>query len=194
MLARIVKLRHAFGLAGHEWPARGFSTAWVPGAARQCGENYAGKPNDSVVSFPTGVDFLASDNPNSLYYLDPSQFVTDQDEIKDMNAMTTGTKNWVPALTAANAKIPKGGWPLAWSYGVIGNHTGLTIYSGIDADAFTKTKLNPNNAIKELALQLRASFRLTPDTSCAPDCHLPSSGGGGSTHAACSFAKRAPTH
>jgi hypothetical protein len=163
------------------------------------GENFAGKPNDSVVSFPSGVDFLASDKPSSPYYLDPNQLVTDRDEINDMNAMVAGTKNWLPALTAANAKIPNGGWALAWSYGVIGNHTGLTVYSGLDADAFGNAQLKPNNAIKELALQLKAQFRTTPDPACAPGCHLSgggSSGGGGpgSTHAACSLAKKVPTH
>jgi hypothetical protein len=145
-------------------------------------------PEASVVSFPTGVNFLASDQPDSPYYLDPDQLVTNRDEINHMSAMTTGTKNWVPALFAANAKIPKGGWPLAWSYGVIGNHTGLTIYSGIDADAFGDKQLNPNYAIKELALQLQAQFRQTPDTSCAPGCTLPSSSGG-PPHAACSLTK-----
>lgn len=145
-------------------------------------------PQTSVVSFPTGVNFLASDQRDSPYYLDPDQLVTDRDEINHMSAMTTGTKNWVPALVAANAKIPKGGWPLAWSYGVIGNHTGLTIYSGIDADAFGDKQLNPNYAIKEMALQLKAQFRQTPDPSCAPGCTLPSSSGG-PPHAACSLTK-----
>ena len=102
-----------------------------------------------------------------------------------MNAMKTGTANWVPALAAANANLPQGGWPLAWSYGVIGNHTGMTIYSGLDADAFGHKQLNPNYAIKELALQLKAQFLTTPDPSCAPGCTLPSSGGGPPTlHAA----------
>jgi hypothetical protein len=154
------------------------------------GENYKGKPNGSVVSFPSVGNFLASDNPSSPYYLEPTQLVTNRDLINDMNAMTTGTANWVPALVAANKSIPRGGWPLAWSYGVIGNHTGLTIYSGVDADAFTQP-LNPNDAIKELALQLKAPFRQTPDPACAPNCQLPPSGGG-STHASCSFAKPLP--
>lgn len=145
-------------------------------------------PKASVVSFPTGVDFLASDQPSSPYYLDPNQLVTDRDEINHMNAMTTGTTNWVPALVAANSKIPNGGWPLAWSYGVIGNHTGMTIYSGIDADAFGDTQLNPNNAIRELGLQLQAQFQQTPDPACAPGCGLPSSGGG-PPHAACDLVK-----
>lgn len=149
-------------------------------------------PHGSVVSFPTGEDFLASDQPSSPYYLDPNQLVNDRDEINHMSAMTTGTKNWVPALAAANSKIPQGGWPLAWSYGVIGNHTGMTIFSGIDADAFGNNQLNPNNAIKELALQLQAQFRQTPDPSCAPGCTLPSPGGG-PPHAACSITK-ASTH
>lgn len=173
--------------------SQNYSTFIHPFSDTSSGENFAGKPNDSVVSFPTGTDFLASDIPSSPYYLDPHQLVTDRDELNDMNAMTSDTKNWSPALIAANAKMPKGGWPLAWSYGVIGNHTGMTIYSGIDADAFGNTQLNPNNAIKELALQLQAQFQTTPDTSCAPNCTLPSSGDG-SPHASCSFSKKVPTH
>lgn len=155
------------------------------------GENFNGKPNDSVVSFPSGNNFLASKNPSSPYYLDPTQLVTDRDEINDMNAMTKGTDKWVPALYAANKSIPNGGWPLAWTYGVIGNHTGLAIYSGIDADAFNNTALNPNNALKELELQLKAPYLETPDSSCAPNCKLPS-GGSGPPIASCSFAKPLP--
>jgi hypothetical protein len=157
------------------------------------GENFSGKANDSVVSFPSGNNFLASKNPSSPYYLDPNQLVTDRDEINDMNAMTTGTAKWVPALYAANKSIPKGGWPLAWTYGVIGNHTGLAMYSGIDADAFGDTSINPNNALKELQLQLKAPFLETPDQSCAPNCKLPS-GGSGPPIASCSFAKPLPKH
>ena len=67
------------------------------------------------------------------------------------------------------------------------------MYSGIDADAFGNRALNPNYALKELALQLAARFRGTPDPSCAPGCHLPSPGGG-STYASCSFAKPLPRH
>lgn len=173
--------------------SQSYSTFIHPFSDTSSGENFAGKQNDSVASFPTGSDFLASDNPNSPYYLDPQQLVTDRDELNDMSAMTSRTKNWLPALIAANAKIPKGGWPIAWSYGVIGDHTGMTIYSGIDADAFGNNQLNPNNAIKELALQLQAQFRTTPDTACAPGCTLPGSSGN-SPHASCSFAKKVPTH
>src|SRR5581483_8842594 len=106
----------------------------------------SGKPSDSVVSFPSGTDFLASDKPSSPYYLDPAQLISSPSMINDMNAMKTGTKNWLPALTAKNKNIPNGGWVLAWSYGVIGNHTGMTIYSGIDADALPNTKIHPNYA------------------------------------------------
>jgi hypothetical protein len=180
------------------WDADGtgpqnYSTFIHPFSDLASGEDNT-NPKDSVVSFPKGADFLASDQPSSPYYLDPNQLTTDRDEINHMNAMTTGTKNWLPALVAANAKIPNGGWPLAWSYGVIGNRTGLTIYSGIDADAFGDSQLNPNNAIKELALQLQAQFRLTPDSSCAPGCTPPpSSGGSGPPHASCSLTK-VPIH
>ena len=165
-----------------------YATFIHPFSQTASGENYPGKPNDSVVTFSAGENFLASDQPSSPYYLDPTQLETSASEIKDMNAMTSGTANWFPALIAANAKLPQGGWVLAWSYGVIGERTGMTIYSGIDADAFRDTTLSPNNAIKELALQLQAPFRATPDTSCAPNCKPPSSGGG-QPHAACSVNK-----
>jgi len=192
--------------------AQNYSTFIHPFSDAASDRNVAGE--GSVVSFPGG-DFLASDQPSSPNYLDPKQLVSDLHEVNDMNAMTPGTKDWVPALFAANRSIPGGGWLLAWSYGVIGDHTGLTVYSGIDADAFGETSLSPNYAIKELALQLGAPFRQTADTSCAPNCQLPSSsgggsggsggsgggsggsggsGGGGTTHAACGFAKRVPAH
>lgn len=152
--------------------AQSYSNFIHPFSTLSSGPQYHGKPSDSVVYFPTGVNFLASSNPSSPYYLDPQQLVTDQDELNDMNAMQTGTANWRPALRAANHGVPGGGWPIAWSYGVIGDHTGLTIYSGLDADAFpTARKLN--NDRKELALDLAAPFRSTPDSSCAPGCHLP---------------------
>jgi hypothetical protein len=184
------------------WDADGtgsqsYSTFIHPFSDQSSGEDNT-NPKASVVSFPQTGNFLASDNSSSPYYLDPKQLVSDRDEINHMNAMTKGTANWVPALVAANSKIPNGGWPLAWSYGVIGNHTGMTIYSGIDADAFGDTNLNPNNALKELALQLQADFRTTPDPACAPGCGLGGSsggsggGGGGTTgppHAACSIEK-----
>jgi hypothetical protein len=152
------------------------------------GEN--GKANDSVVSFPGGDNFLASSNPSSPYYLDPKQLVSNRNMINDMNAMKTGTHGWTPALVAANKNIPQGGWPLAWGYGVVSNHTGMAIYSGIDADAFDD-KVSPNYAIKELRLQLAALFHRTPDTSCAPNCKPPGSSAG-KPFASCSFAKRVP--
>ena len=106
--------------------------------------NASGKPQNSIVTFPTFangfVNFLASSNPSSPYYLDPAQLVSNASMINDMNAMKPGTKNWGPVLFAQNANIPKGGWPLAWSYGVIGNHTGMTIYSGLDADAINNSR------------------------------------------------------
>lgn len=173
--------------------SQNYSTFIHPFSDTSSGENFAGKQNDSVVSFPTGTDFLASDNPGSPYYLDPNQLVSDRDELNDMSVMTTGTQNWLPALSAANAKIPKGGWPLAWSYGVIGDHTGMTIYSGIDADALGNSQLSPNYALKGLALQLQAQFRETPDPSCAHNCTLGGASGSGPPHASCSFAKNVPT-
>lgn len=170
--------------------AQNYASFFRPFATDASGEN--GRSNGSVVSFPGGVNFLASSDPNSPAYLDPNQLVTDRNMVNDMNAMKLGTSNWVPALVAANKSIPQGGWPIAWTYGVIGNHTGLTIYSGIDADAFTD-ELNPNYSIKEVALELAAKSWQTPDPSCAPGCKLPTSSGG-KPFAACSFQKRVPTH
>jgi hypothetical protein len=159
--------------------------------------NAGGKPQNSVVTFPTFaggvVDFLGSNVPSSPYYLDPAQLVSDASMINDMNAMKAGTKNWGPALIAANKKIPHGGWPLAWSYGVIGNHTGMTIYSGLDADAINNSELNPNDEITELGLELKAPFRTTPDTSCAPNCKPPPVPQQNKL-VRCSFAKPVPTH
>ena len=55
--------------------------------------NASGKPQNSVVTFPTFappfVNFLASSDPSSPYYLDPSQLVSDASMINDMNAMKT---------------------------------------------------------------------------------------------------------
>ncbi len=162
--------------------------------------NASGKPQSSVVTFPQFAkdvvqDFLASNSPSSPYYLDPSQLVSDPSMINDMNAMKTGTQNWSPGLIAQNSNIVHGGWPLAWSYGAIGNHTGLTIYSGLDADAIDNTQLKPNDEITELALELKAPFFTTPDTSCAPTCPAPpppiNKVGGGPQ---CTFKNRPPTH
>ena len=146
----------------------------------------------SVVSFPAIANALASDNPTSPYYLDPNQLVNDKHMINHMNAMKNGTKDWVPALEAANKAIPDGGWVLAWSYGEIGNGTGLVVYSGIDADGMV-SDLTPNYSVKELALDFAAPFRQRP-APCAPNCTLPTDLGGGQTYAACSFAKRVPRH
>jgi hypothetical protein len=168
--------------------AQNYATFVHPFSDAASGEN--GKANDSVVSFPGGDNFLASSNPSSPYYLDPKQLVANRNLINDMNAMKTGTHGWTPALVAANKNIPQGGWPLAWAYGVVSNHTGMTIFSGIDADAFAD-KVSPNYAIKELKLQLQARFHRTPDTSCAPNCKPPGTSTG-KPFASCSFAKRVP--
>jgi len=166
--------------------AQTYSNFVHPFSTLSSGQGYEGKPSDSVVYFPTGVDFLAGSNTASPYYLDPTQLVHDKDELNDMNAMKSGTSNWRPALLAANHGIPAGAWPIAWSYGVIGDHTGMTIYSGLDADAFP-TQERLNNDRKELALDLAAPFRTTPD-ACAPGCKLPSVGAS-HVFAACNFAR-----
>jgi hypothetical protein len=150
-----------------------------------------GRASDAVVSYPGGKNFLASPDPKSPYYLDPNQLVTDKDMITHMNAMKTGTSGWTPALVAANKIIPRGGWPVAWSYGDVAKRTGLTIYSGIDADAFGRL-LNPNYAIKALAIQLGAQFARIPSASCTPNCQPPPRPPGGRPYASCSFAKQLP--
>ena len=165
-----------------------YATFVHPFSTAASGEN--GRANDSVVSFPGGDNFLASADPKSPYYLDPNQLVSDRNMINDMNAMKTGTPGWTPAIVAANKNIPQGGWAVAWSYGAVANRTGLAIYSGVDADAFS-TATSPNYGVKELALQLSATFRRSADTSCAPNCKPPSTTGG-KPHASCSFAKRLP--
>jgi hypothetical protein len=165
-----------------------FATFIHPFTDSASGEN--GKANNSVVSFPSGDNFLASSNPSSPYFLDPKRLVGDRNMINDMNAMKTGTPGWTPALVAANKNIPQGGWAVAWAYGVVSNHTGLTIYSGVDADGFDDS-FKPNYAVKELKLQLAARFRRTPDTSCAPNCKPPGTTGGKS-FASCKFAKPVP--
>lgn len=166
-----------------------YGTFVHPFSTDASGEN--GRSNDSVVSYPGGNNFLASPDPKSPYYLDPNQLVTDKDMMTHMNAMKTGTPGWTPALVAANQYIPRGGWPVAWSYGDVGKRTGLTIYSGIDADSFGRP-LNPNYSIKELAIQLGAQFARTPTASCTPNCQPPPPPPSGKPYASCSFAKRLP--
>jgi hypothetical protein len=152
-----------------------------------------GQHGASVVTYYPGIrNYLASNSASSPYYLDPTVMVNDQHMIAHMSAMPTGTNGWVPALGAANKAIPNGGSVIAWSYGNIGNATGLVVYSGVDADSFV-ANVDPNYAIKELALDLAAPFRLAP-APCAPlDCKLPPKHSG-QTYAACSFAKPVPTH
>ncbi|HJQ48952.1 MAG TPA: hypothetical protein VJ838_00350 [Gaiellaceae bacterium] len=168
--------------------AQNYASFIHPFATDASGEN--GKANDSVVSFPGGDNFLASPDPSSPAYLDPNRLVSDRNMINDMNAMKTGTSGWTPALVAGNKNIPQGGWVVAWSYGVVADHTGLEVYSGIDADAFTST-VSPNYSVKELAIELAAPFKRAPDSSCAPNCQPPPTTGG-KPFASCAFGKRLP--
>lgn len=150
-----------------------------------------GQHGASVVAYPGIKNYLASDKPGSPYYLDPQTLVTDQHMIVHMSAMQNGTTGWAPALQAANKAIPNGGWVLAWTYGNIGNGTGLSVYSGLDADTMA-SNVDPNYAIKELALDLAAPFRQSP-APCAPKCTFPVESGG-KTYAACTFVNRIPKH
>jgi hypothetical protein len=169
--------------------AQAYSSFIHPFSTLASGE--AGPEGASVVTYPGGTNFLASNNPSSPYYLDPNQLVNDKNMINHMSVMKTGTNNWAPALQGANKSIPDGGWVVAWSYGHIGDHTGLAVYSGIDADGLAE-KLSPNYAVRELKLDFAAPFRTTADSSCAPNCKPPAGAGGGQTYAACNFAKRLP--
>lgn len=169
--------------------AQSYSTFVHPFATLASGEGAPG--GDSVVSYPAIPNVFASDSPSSPYYLDPSQLVDNKHTINHMDVIMTGTKQWVPALQAADAKIPGGGWVIAWSYGKISDGTGLTVYSGLDADALAD-EVSPNYAVKEMALDFAAPFLQTP-APCAPNCKLPT-GGGGKTYTACTFAKPVPKY
>jgi hypothetical protein len=137
----------------------------------------------AVASFPS-TSPLASSDPASPTYLDPAALVASTHLIGHMNVLVPGSSDWSPGLIAANKKIPGGGWVVAWGYGSTIDHSGMVIYSGIDADAFTDA-VSPNYAVKELSIQLAAPFSRTSD-SCSPNCSPPppppsggSSGGSG---------------
>jgi hypothetical protein len=160
--------------------AQDYGSFAIPFSTLASNEN-AGS-HGSVVTFPTGPDPIASPDPGSPVYLDPSALVASTHLIGHMNVMKQGAAGWLPGLIAANTPIPTGGWVLAWAYGSATDHTGLAIYSGMDADAFTDAA-SPNYAVKELAIELGAPFQQTADTTCAPNCSTPPppTNGGGST-------------
>jgi len=173
--------------------AQNYSNFVHPFSTQASGEN--GESNGAVVSFPVGSNFLASPIAASPYYLNPEELVADRNLINDMNAMNTGAADWGPALAAANKSIPKGGWAIAWGYGVTGDHSGMVVYSGLDADSFTQSTTATNWALKELQLELAAPFSRTADTSCAPRCAPPALSSGGSGHgtfALCRFTSSPP--
>lgn len=154
--------------------------------------------NGSVVSYPSGDHSLASSDSENSAYLDPAALVASTHLVTDMSVMNPGAAEWAPALVAANATLPSGGWILAWAYGSTSDHTGLVIYSGMDADAFADQA--PNYALKELRLQLLAPFERSK-SGCSPNCAPPEGGSGSGsglgdagtpTFAHCSFV-RLPT-
>jgi hypothetical protein len=164
-----------------------------PFSTQASGEN--GEANGSVVTYPAGTNFLASPTPASPYYLDPAQLVSDRNLLNDMNAMKAGAAGWAPALAAANKSIPNRGWAVAWGYGATGDHSGMVVYSGLDADSFTQSTTPTNWALKELQLELAAPFSRSADTSCAPKCAPPAVGGGQPDHgtfALCRFTSAPP--
>jgi hypothetical protein len=141
------------------------------------GGEVATRKHGLVVSFPSGQNPLASSDPASSAYLDPSALLASNHLVEDMSVMNPGAANWTPSLTAANATLPSGGWLVARGYGSTSDRTGAVVYSGMDADAFSD-RGSPNYALKELALELALPFLRSP-ASCSPGCSgLP--GGGGS--------------
>jgi uncharacterized membrane protein YgcG len=156
-----------------------YSTFVHPFSTLASGET--GDNHGSAVTFPNVPNPLASSDPSSPLYLAPGALVASTHLIGHMQAMHADAADWAPALIAANAQIPGGGWVLGWGYGSTGDHSGMVIYSGMDADAFHDTA-NPNYALKELQIELAATFNRTPDSSCAPGCaapQVPAAGSGG---------------
>lgn len=147
-----------------------------------------GSKAGALVTYPGNGNPLASSNPSSSLYLDPSALVASTHLVGHMSVMNAGAPEWAPGVIAHNPSIPDGGWVLAWGYGSTGDHSGMVIYSGLDADAFNDAA-KPNYAIKELQIELAASFSATADTTCSPNCAAPpvagsgsgGSGGGGGT-------------
>jgi hypothetical protein len=150
-------------------PSQNYGSFVVPFTTSASGEG--GGSHGGVVTFPAGSDPLASSDAGSPLYLDPAALVASTHLIGHMNVLNP-SPGWAPALIAANTLIPAGGWVVGWGYGSTPDRTGMVIYSGMDADAFTDAA-TPNYAVKELAIELAAPFQRTPDTSCAPGCGPP---------------------
>ena len=147
-----------------------YSTFVHPFSTLASGET--GDNHGSVVTFPNVPNPLASSDASSPLYLAPSALVASTHLIGHMQVMKAGAADWAPALLAANAQIPGGGWVLGWGFGSTGGHSGMVIYSGLDADAFHDAA-SPNYALKELRIELAAPFNRAPDSSCAPGCAAP---------------------
>jgi hypothetical protein len=158
--------------------SQSYSSFVHPFSVKASGEE--GPTTGSVVTFISNGNPLASSDPSSALYLNPTSLVASTHLIGHMSVLEAGAAEWAPGLIAANASIPGGGWVLAWGYGKTGDHSGMVVYSGMDADAFND-QLSPNYALKELGIELAAPFLRAADPSCAPSCSAPSVGpaGGG---------------
>jgi hypothetical protein len=173
--------------------AQDYSTFVRPFSTTASGE-VAERQSGSVVSFPPNANGLASSDPRNPAYLDPAVLVSSNHLVQDMSVMNPNALGWTPALIAANAARPSGGWILAWAYGSAADRTGLVVYAGMDADAFVDPGL-PNYAVKALKLQLASPFARTPSGTGAAEPG--GAGGGGSglgarsspTFANCAFAR-----
>lgn len=150
----------------------------VPFSTTASGENPSS--TGAVVSFPVASNPLASPDPASPLYLDPASMIASNHLIEHMSVLNSDAPGWTPALIAANHLIPNAGWVLAWAYGSAAAHTGMVIYSGMDADAFSD-QVTPNYALKELAIELAAPFQAAADSGCAPNCSPPPVPGGSSS-------------
>jgi hypothetical protein len=150
----------------------------VPFSTTASGENPSS--TGAVVSFPVASNPLASPDPASPLYLDPASMIASNHLIEHMSVLNPDAPGWTPALIAANHLIPNAGWVLAWAYGSAAAHTGMVIYSGMDADAFSD-QVTPNYALKELAIELAAPSQAAADSGCAPNCSPPPVPGGSSS-------------
>jgi hypothetical protein len=187
--------------------SQSYSSFVQPFSTTASGEVKSSTTPGVVVTFPSGTDPLASSNPASPLYLDPSALTANNDLLEDMSVMNpSSAPGWSAGLIAANKTIPQGGWPLAWAYGTAAQQTGMTIYSGMDADVFGES-VTPNYALKELAIELATPFQRTAaaggsTTGTGPTGATSSTGSTGATgptavagptFARCSFVTRPPS-
>jgi hypothetical protein len=159
------------------------------------GEVASGENRESggAVSIVTAIagNLLASSEPSSPLYIDTAALSKERHAVGDSSVMyglqpdvwqvslRASNQRLIDALTAKGQPIIADGFPLvAWAYGSTAQHTGMVIYSGIGADALNSADTprdgsRVNWARRVLLNQLKAPFRTTPETGCAPSCPAP---------------------